>query len=86
MAVGRRDRGVVVYLRATDDVLLDCGCGADARADGRVVAQILLDLGVRSVRLLGEDAHRWSGHLERSGLIVLANLPLPRLTRHATRH
>jgi 3,4-dihydroxy 2-butanone 4-phosphate synthase / GTP cyclohydrolase II len=59
----------------TVDANLSQGLPADAR-DYAIGARILLDLGVRSLRLLTNNpAKRVS--LERSGLSVLARVPLP---------
>jgi GTP cyclohydrolase II len=47
-------------------------------AGAQIGAQMLIDLGVRSIRLVGDDAGRWRSLLERRGLRVTGDLPLPR--------
>jgi len=82
--VGRSERGVVLYLRATDDRVLGSDRAWFPLADAQIGAQMLIDLGVRSIRLLGDDDGRWRPLLERRGLRVTGSLPLPRRAGRAT--
>jgi 3,4-dihydroxy 2-butanone 4-phosphate synthase/GTP cyclohydrolase II len=61
--------------RDTLDANLDLGLPADARDYG-TGAQILVDLGVKSMRLLTNNPAKRAG-LEGYGLTVLGRVPLP---------
>lgn len=81
--VGSIGRGVVLYLRATEERVT----GPDHRSEvslveAQIAAQMLIDLGLRSLRLVGDDDRRWRPLLERRGLQVTGDLSLP---RHAGR-
>lgn len=78
--VGSSGRGVVLYLRATEDRVIETDLPGVPPAGAQIGAQMLIDLGVRSVRLVGDDAGRWRPLLEGRGLQVTGDLPLPRRT------
>jgi 3,4-dihydroxy 2-butanone 4-phosphate synthase/GTP cyclohydrolase II len=74
--VCRSPRGVVLYLRATEDQVVGDRRGSPL-TDAQIGAQMLIDLGVRSIRLVGDDVGRWRPLFERRGLRVVGDLPLP---------
>src|SRR3954447_4481136 len=61
--------------RDTVDANLDLGLPADARDDG-TGAEILVDLGIRSMRLLTNNPSKRAG-LEGYGLSIVGRVPLP---------
>lgn len=90
--VGRAGRGVVVYLRRTEDSVGPAPGEHDAAvphrivpsvdpADAQVCGQILTDLGVRSLRLLHKPGSGWAEPLERHGPRVSLEEPL-RVSTH----
>jgi 3,4-dihydroxy 2-butanone 4-phosphate synthase/GTP cyclohydrolase II len=77
-------RGVVLYLRATEDQVVGNDRPGVPLTDAQIGAQMLIDLGVRSLRLVGDHAGRWRTPLERRGLQVTGDLPLPRRAGRTT--
>jgi len=82
--VGSNGRGVVLYLRAAEDRMIGNDRSGASLTDAQVAAQMLTDLGVRSIRLVGDDDSRWRPLLERRGLQVTGDVPLPQRAARAT--
>jgi len=78
--VGSSPCGAVLYLRATEDQLVGCDPAVVSLAEAQIAAQMLLDLGARSIRLVGDEDGRWRERLERRGVTVMKDVPLSRLT------
>jgi 3,4-dihydroxy 2-butanone 4-phosphate synthase/GTP cyclohydrolase II len=77
-AIAAEGEGVLAYLRAPREVATATGSHPDAgRPDedrARIAARMLSDLGVRKVRLLGDDAG-WSAALTELGVDVVSTVP-----------
>ncbi|WP_432825564.1 3,4-dihydroxy-2-butanone-4-phosphate synthase [Dactylosporangium sp. CA-092794] len=87
-AVAQAGRGVVLYIRGHEGQglpLAPAGRTGTAEAhDDSTGAHALVDLGVRSVRLLTNNPRRWAG-LEWYGLRVTGTRPLPVQTVQGSR-
>ena len=75
-AVAAAGRGVVLYLRGTGPVRSGGHRGSVDPRDYGTGAQILADLGVRTMRLLSNNPAKRAG-LEGYGLRIVARVPLP---------